>query len=72
MVGDAGKKVREPDLWIDVTQPCGLNERIHDGGSFRPALRPREQPRFPPKREAATQIAQSERGNSERTTPQFA
>ena len=53
MVGDAGKNVREPGLWIDVTQLCGLNERIHDGGSFRPALRPREQPRSPAECEAA-------------------
>ena len=43
-VGDAGENVAEPRLRIDAVEFCGLNERVHEGCSFRPALGPGEQP----------------------------
>ena len=28
MIGDAGKNVGEPGLWINAAQPSGLDERM--------------------------------------------
>ena len=37
-VGDPGENVGEPSLRIDVIELCGLDERVHQGRPFRPAL----------------------------------
>ena len=37
-VGDSGEDVGEPSLRVDGVEFGGLDERVHEGGPFGPAL----------------------------------
>src|ERR1700691_1156194 len=52
-IGDPGENVGEPRVGIDVVELGGLDQRVHNGGSFGPALRTGEQPRFSALRQTA-------------------
>ena len=43
-VGDPGKHVGKPGLWVDVVELCRHDQRHHDGGALGAALRAGEQP----------------------------
>ena len=49
-LGDLGKSVGEPSLGIDLVEPCGPNQRVHDGGARDAALEPAKSHKFCPGR----------------------
>ena len=53
MIGDAGEHVGEPGLRIDVVEPCGLDQGVHDGGTLAAAIGAGEQPRLAAERNLA-------------------
>ena len=46
MLGDAGKDVGEPGLWVDIIELGGDDEAIHDGCALATAIGACEQPRL--------------------------
>ena len=44
MIVDAGEHVGEPGLRIDVVEPGGLDQRVHDGRALAAAVGAGEQP----------------------------
>ena len=49
VIVDAGEHLGKPSLRVDVIEPRGLDQSVHDGGTFAAAIRAGEQPRLAPK-----------------------
>lgn len=43
-IGDAGERIGELRLWVDVVETASRDDREHDGGTIGPALGTREGP----------------------------
>jgi len=44
VLGDAGQRIGQPGLRIDIIHLGGLDQRRHDGGAIGAALRSGEEP----------------------------